>query len=69
MDITEDETPTPTTEHVEQEISLTIADLTTIVQVIDVCSKRGAFVGEELEPVGRVYGKVNAILQNAKQSQ
>ena len=37
--------------------SLGIQDLAAMVQVIDVCSKRGAFEGPELESVGVLRGR------------
>lgn len=45
---------------VEQEAppSLGIQDLAAMVQVIDVCSKRGAFEGPELESVGVLRGRL-----------
>jgi len=45
---------------VEQEAppSLGINDLAAMVQVIDVCSKRGAFEGAELESVGLLRGRI-----------
>jgi hypothetical protein len=38
--------------------SLGIQDLAAMVQVIDVCSKRGAFEGPELESVGVLRGRL-----------
>ena len=42
---------------------ITIADLDTIKNIIDLASTRGAFRGEELTQVGVVYDKLSAFLQ------
>jgi len=41
---------------------ITIADLDTIKNIIDLASTRGAFRGEELSQVGVVYDKLTAFL-------
>ena len=41
---------------------ITIADLDTIKNIIDLASTRGAFRGEELSQVGVVYDKLAAFL-------
>ena len=33
-------------------VQLTLADVQMMVQIIDICSKRGAFEGAELEGIG-----------------
>lgn len=43
--------------------SLGVNDLAAMVQVIDVCSKRGAFEGAELESVGILRGRVARFLE------
>ena len=44
---------------VEQEpVSLALNDLIMVVNVIDLCSKRGAFEGTELEAVGGLRGRL-----------
>ena len=35
-----------------QQPQLSLQDLATMVQVIDICSRRGGFEGQELEAVG-----------------
>lgn len=42
---------------------LGLGDLAAVIQVIDVCSKRGAFEGSELESVGAVRGRIAAFVQ------
>jgi uncharacterized protein YggE len=44
------------------QITITIADLDTIKNIIDLASTRGAFRGEELSQVGVVYDKLTAFL-------
>jgi len=49
-----------------EENSLSIEDMGLMVQVIDLCSKRGAFRGAELEVVGQLRSKFqNFLIQNA----
>ena len=38
-------------------------DLTLIVNIIDVCSKRGAFLGKELKDIGTLTNKILNILE------
>lgn len=47
----------------EQAIGLGLGDLAAVIQIIDVCSKRGAFEGAELESVGQVRGRIAAFVQ------
>jgi len=42
---------------------VTIQDLTACVNLIDVCSRRGAFQGTELESVGLLRKKLTKILE------
>lgn len=42
---------------------LGLGDLAAVIQIIDVCSKRGAFEGTELESVGAVRGRIAAFVQ------
>jgi hypothetical protein len=42
---------------------ISLNDLAAAVQIIDVCSKRGAFEGSELESVGAVRGRIAAFVQ------
>ena len=48
-------------------MELSANELAAIVQIIDVASSRGAFRGEELEPVGRTRNKIAAIVQSMQQ--
>lgn len=42
---------------------LQLQDLMAAVQIIDICSKRGAFEGPEMETVGGVRGRLAAFVQ------
>ena len=41
---------------------ISIADLDTIKNIIDIASSRGAFRGEELQEIGTVYNKLKNFL-------
>jgi hypothetical protein len=43
---------------------LTVRDLAQIVEIIKVCSTRGAFRAEELSGVGMLYDRLNSFLQS-----
>ena len=57
-----EETTTNTEETVTAEASLSLQDLASVVQIIDLCSSRGAFQGSELEAVGAVRGRFQAFV-------
>ena len=44
---------------------LSLQDIATMVQIIDVCSKRGGFEGPELEAVGSLRNRVVTFLNAA----
>ena len=44
-------------------VELSISDLASMVQVIDLCSQRGAFQGSELEAVGQLRGRIQSFVQ------
>ncbi len=44
-------------------INLTLQDLATVVNIIDVCSQRGAFKGDELSVVGQLREKFAAVVK------
>jgi hypothetical protein len=52
---------------------ISIADLDTIKNIIDLASSRGAFRGEELQEIGTVYNKLknflDAVIANAQAQQ
>ena len=45
---------------------LTLGDIQTMVQIIDICSKRGGFEGQELEAVGGLRSRVVKFLEATK---
>lgn len=57
-----DETTTATTDATETTPALSLQDLQAVVQVIDLCSTRGAFQGSELEAVGALRGRVQSFV-------
>lgn len=42
--------------------SLSLQDLAAVIQVIDLCSQRGAFQGSELEAVGGLRGRIQGFV-------
>lgn len=46
-------------------VQLSLQDIATVVQIIDICSKRGGFEGPELEAVGGVRNRIVTFLQAA----
>lgn len=50
----------------QQEIGLSYADITAAVQIIDVCTQRGAIQGDELMQVGTVRERFVAFLRHAQ---
>ena len=52
----------------EQKVSITLGDLSTVLQLIDVVSTRGGFQGNEMAGVGMLRNKIEAFLrQNSPQ--
>lgn len=48
-----------------QPSSITLEDLMIVVQIIQLCSTRGAFKAEELTSVGGIYDKLLKFLESA----
>lgn len=46
----------------ENTTQISIADLDTIKNIIDLATSRGAFRGEELQEIGTVYNKIKNFL-------
>lgn len=59
-----EQTTAAATETTEQAPGLSINDIGAMVQMIDVCSKRGAFEGAELKTVGTLRERIVAFLQS-----
>jgi hypothetical protein len=51
-----------TTNQEQESPSLSLQDLASIVQIIDLCSQRGAFQGSELEAVGALRGRIQGFV-------
>jgi len=50
-------------------VNLSLQDIATCVQIIDICSRRGGFEGQELETVGGLRNRIVTFLnENAKQA-
>ncbi len=58
-----EQTQTPEVAQEQAAPQLALQDLAAVVQIIDICSKRGAFEGSELEAVGVVRGRFARFLQ------
>ncbi len=69
VNTTETEVVTDTTETEvateEPQVQLSLQDISTMVQIIDICSKRGGFEGPELEAVGGLRNRTVAFLNAA----
>ena len=52
-------------EEQQQAPQLSLQDIATMVQIIDICSKRGGFEGPELEAVGGLRNRVVTFLNAA----
>ena len=53
----------------QQAPQLSLQDIATFVQIIDICSKRGGFEGSELEAVGGLRNRTVAFLNAASAEQ
>lgn len=49
--------------------SISLVDLNSLAQIIDLASSRGAFRGGELEPIGALFNKLTAFLGSVKNAQ
>lgn len=49
--------------------SISLVDLNSLAQIIDLASSRGAFRGNELEPVGALFNKLTRFLASVKAAQ
>ena len=46
---------------------INLQDMATVVQIIDIASRRGAFEGRELQGVGMLRNKIEAFLRSQQQ--
>ena len=56
------------TQAAEEPVQLSLQDISTMVQIIDICSKRGGFEGPEMEAVGGLRNRIVAFV-NANAAQ
>ena len=56
-------------EEQQQAPQLSLQDIATFVQIIDICSKRGGFEGQEMEAVGGLRNRTVAFLNAASAEQ
>jgi len=62
-DVTVDSQAMPQAAQTDNVINLT--DLQNVLVIIDLASNRGAFRGNELEPIGQLYNKIGRFVQSA----
>lgn len=49
------------------EIELTVSDIKAVLDIINLCSARGSFRGQELALIGNIYDKYSQVLEKIKQ--
>jgi len=49
-------------------VQLSLGDIQSFVQIIDICSKRGAFEGAELQSIGELRGRLVSFLEASGQA-
>lgn len=52
-------------EQASTDVSLSINDLKTCIQIIDLCSSRGAFKPEEFQAIGVIHARLSAFVAKA----
>lgn len=57
------------TDGLEQPESISLQDLQTLLQIVDLSSQRGAFRGAELTQVGVIFDKLNTFLTYVAEQQ
>ena len=53
-------------ENTQENVALTLQDLKTCVQIIEICSQRGAFKTEEFQAVGSLHQKMKLFLSQSE---
>ena len=46
---------------------MNVNDLATMANIIDICTQRGAFRGNELKQVGELFEKITAFVKDAQE--
>ena len=65
-----DDAPQPEAGTEESQVeSISLVDLNSLAQIIDLASSRGAFRGQELEPIGALYNKLTKFLASVQAAQ
>tara|TARA_B000000557_G_scaffold249613_1_gene235211 strand:- start:644 stop:910 length:267 start_codon:yes stop_codon:yes gene_type:complete len=49
-----------------QPVQLTLNDLNLMANIINVCTKRGAFEASEMQPAGQLFNRLKAFLAQAQ---
>ena len=52
-----------------EQVNLSLQDIATCVQIIDICSRRGGFEGQELEVVGGLRNRIVKFLNETSKQQ
>jgi hypothetical protein len=60
---------TTTTETTDEQLTLSISDLQACIQIIEICSSRGAFKADELAGVGHLYQKLSGFINQIAAAQ
>ena len=53
----------------QEPVQLSLQDISTFVQIIDICSKRGGFEGPEMESIGGLRNRTVTFLNQASEAQ
>ena len=53
----------------QEPVQLSLQDISTFVQIIDICSKRGGFEGQEMEAIGSLRNRTVQFLNEASAAQ
>jgi hypothetical protein len=55
-------------DNTEQKVSLSLGDLQAVMNLIDLCSSRGAFRANELEGVGRLHNHLGMFIKQTQET-
>jgi hypothetical protein len=61
-------TETQDTQPAPDQVTLTLEDLSAVLNIVDVATQRGAFRPKEFTAVGKVYEKITNFLEQVKDS-
>lgn len=61
--------PTPETQqHANADIGLTVQDLVTLRNIVDISASRGSFKAAEMESIGKIYNKLTSFLDTVEKN-